>query len=135
MNSFAGIFWLVLAQLQNRYFVEHLPVAAYVRLEKKKKWNSVFLFCSVWHSSLWHCKIQSGNKNKLRTFQPQIWKKIRTASLKRNLLVLIKKKSVNNENNKILCWVHLKSKIRHQNNFRDIFRVFIMYPQRWTLST
>ena len=40
LNSFSGIF----AQLQNRFFVEHLPVAAYVRClkEKKwKKWNSV----------------------------------------------------------------------------------------------
>ena len=45
LNSFAGIFWLVLAQLQNRFFVEHLPVAAYVRCLKEKewkKWNSVF---------------------------------------------------------------------------------------------
>ena len=38
-------FWLVLAHLQNRFFVEHLPVAAHVRCLKEewKKWNSVFL--------------------------------------------------------------------------------------------
>ena len=45
-NSFAGIFWLVLAQLQNCFYVEHLPVAAYVlclREKEWKKWNSVFL--------------------------------------------------------------------------------------------
>ena len=35
-----------------------------------------------------------GNKNKLRTFHPQKWKKLRTVSLKQNLLVLIKKQSV-----------------------------------------
>ena len=48
-------FWLVLAQLQNQFFVEQLPVAAYVRCLKekeRKKWNSVFLLYSVWHSSM-----------------------------------------------------------------------------------
>ena len=82
MNSFAGIFILVLTQLQNRFFVEHLPVAAYVRCVKEKeckKWNSVFLLYSVWHSSLWQWRFSRGNKNKLRTFQPQIWKKIKNS--------------------------------------------------------
>ena len=36
-------------------------------------------------------RFSRGNKNKLRKFQPQKWKKIKTASLKQNLLVLIKK--------------------------------------------
>ena len=36
-NSFAGIFRLALSQLQNRFFVEHLPVAAYVRCLKEKE--------------------------------------------------------------------------------------------------
>ena len=82
MNSFAGIFWLVLAQLQNHFFIEHLPVAAYVRFLKEKD----ILLCGI-------TRFSRGNKNKLRTFQPQKWKKIRTVSLKQNLLVL-KKKSV-----------------------------------------
>ena len=46
MNSFAGIFGLVLTQLQNWFFVEHLLVAAYVRCLKEKEWkksNSVIL--------------------------------------------------------------------------------------------
>ena len=50
LNSFAGIFWLVLAQLLNCFFVEHLPVAAYMRCLKKKKWqkwNSVFILLSL----------------------------------------------------------------------------------------
>ena len=54
--------WTLL-QLQNRFFVEHLPVTAYVRCLKEKewkKWNSVFSLYPVWHSSLWHCKVQSG---------------------------------------------------------------------------
>ena len=97
MNSFAGNCWLVLAQLQNRFFIEHLPVAAYVRCLKEKKNES-----SVWQKK-WTaqsgilCGIANfsrGNKNKLRTFQPQKWKILRTASLKQNLLVLIKKNSV-----------------------------------------
>ena len=60
LNFFAGIFLLVLAHLQNRFFVEHLPLAVYVRCWKEKewkKWNSVFVLYSVWHSSLWHCKV------------------------------------------------------------------------------
>ena len=81
MNSFAGIFWLVLAQLQNHFFIEHLPVAAYVRFLKEKD----ILLCGI-------TRFSRGNKNKLRTFQPQKWKKLRTASLKQNLLVLIKKR-------------------------------------------
>ena len=94
MNSFAGNCWLVLAQLQNRFFIEHLPVAAYVRCLKEKKNES-----SVWQKK-WTaqsgilCGIANfsrGNKNKLRTFQPQKWKILRTASLKQNLLVLVKK--------------------------------------------
>ena len=55
-----------------------------------------------------------GNKNKLRTFQPQKWKILRTASLKQNLLVLVKKTNdvrtlndlpINWENLPIFRWV------------------------------
>ena len=94
LNSFASIFWLVLAQLQNRLFVEHLPMAAYVRCLKEKewkKWNSCF-YCT--QSDILLCAISRfswGNKNKLKTFQPQKLKKKRTVSIKQNLLVLIKK--------------------------------------------
>ena len=83
MNSFAGIFWLVLAQLQNRFFVEHLPVAAYVRCLKEKewkKWNIVCFYCT--QSDILLCDIarfSRGNKNKLRTFLPQKWKKIKNS--------------------------------------------------------
>ena len=97
MNSFADIFWLVLTQLQNRFFVEHLPVAAYVRCVKEKewkKWNSVFLLYSVWHSSLWQWRFSRGNKNKLRTFQPQIWKKIKNSQPLTKFTGSYKKKSV-----------------------------------------
>ena len=98
MNSFAGIFWLVLAQLQNRFFVEHLPVAAYVRCLKEKewkKWNSVFLLYSVWHSSLWHGKVQSGKLEQIKNISAsKMKKKLRTASFKQNLLVLIKKECI-----------------------------------------
>ena len=110
MNSLAGIFWLVLAQLQNRFFVEYLPVAAHVRCLKEKewkKWNSVFLL----YSSDILCgiaKFSRGNKNKLRTFQPQKWKKIRTASLNENLLVLIKKECNSKANtHKVLRVIHI----------------------------
>ena len=78
LNSFASIFWLVLAQLQNRLFVEHLPMAAYVRCLKEKewkKWNSCF-YCT--QSDILLCAISRfnwGNKNKLKTFQPQKLKK------------------------------------------------------------
>ena len=48
---FDQIFWLVLAQLHNGFFVEHLPVAAaFVRCLKEKewkKWNSVFIALSL----------------------------------------------------------------------------------------
>ena len=39
LNSFAGIFWLVLVQLPNWFFVEHLSVAAYVLYLKEKEWK------------------------------------------------------------------------------------------------
>ena len=78
LNSFAGIFWLVLAHLQNRFFVEHLPVAAYVRCLKEKewkKWNSVFLLHSVCHFSLWHCKVQSGKEEQIKNISASKMKK------------------------------------------------------------
>ena len=67
-NSFAGIFWLFLVQLQNKFFVEHLPVVAYVRCLKEKelkKWNSVFLLYSGWHSSV----ALQGSVGEIRTNQ------------------------------------------------------------------
>ena len=81
LDSFAGIFWLVLAQLQNRFSVEHLQVAAYVRCLKEKewkKWNIVCFYCT--QSDILLCGIarfSRGNKSKLRTFQSQKWKKIK----------------------------------------------------------
>ena len=50
--------------------------------------QSDILLCGI-------ARFSRANKNKLRTFQPQKWKKLRRARLKQNLLVLIKKKSVN----------------------------------------
>ena len=48
--------------------------------------QSEILLCGI-------ARFSRGNKNKLTTFQPQKWKKkIRTSSLKQNLVVLIKKK-------------------------------------------
>ena len=84
MNSFAGIFWLVLAQLQNQFFVKHLPVAAYMRclyalLERNRMKEmkycvfivlSLIFFCGI-------ARFSRGKKNKLRTFQPQKWQKIK----------------------------------------------------------
>ena len=49
--------------------------------------QSDILLCGI-------ARFSRGNKNKLRTFQPQKWKKLRTASLKQNLLVLIKKECI-----------------------------------------
>ena len=93
LNSFAVIFWKVLAQLQNRFFVEHLSVAAYVCCLKEKewkKWNSVFLKYSVWHSSLWYCKVQSGKKEQIKNISASKMKqKIKNCQL---LLVLTKKR-------------------------------------------
>ena len=84
MNSFAGIFWLVLAQLQNQFFVKHLPVAAYMcclyalleRNRMKEMKYCVFIVLSL----IFFCGIarfSRGKKNKLRTFQPQKWQKIK----------------------------------------------------------
>ena len=82
MISFAGIFLVVLAQSQNRFFVEHLPVAGYVRCLKEKEWkklNSVILLYSLWHFFCGIARYIRGNKNKLRTFQPQKWNKIKNS--------------------------------------------------------
>ena len=83
-----------MAQLQNRFFIEHHPVAAYVRCLKEKEWKKKIVCFYSTKSDILLCGIarfSRGNKNKLRTFKPQKGKKIRTASLKQNLLVLIKK--------------------------------------------
>ena len=97
MNSFAGIFWLVLAQLQNQFFVEHLPVAAYVRCLKEKewkKWNSVFLLYSVWHSSLWHYKVQSGKKEQIKNISASKMKKNEEQPASNKIYWFLKKKRV-----------------------------------------
>ena len=49
--------------------------------------QSDILLCGI-------ARFSRGNKNKLRTFQPQNEKKLRTASLKQNLVVLIKKECI-----------------------------------------
>ena len=62
--------------------------------KKKNKRNEIACFYRT-QSDILLCGIarfNRGNKNKLRTFQPQKGKKLRTASLKQNLLALIKKK-------------------------------------------
>ena len=114
MNSFAGIFWLVLAQLQNHFFIEHLPVAAYVRFLKEKD----ILLCGI-------TRFSRGNKNKLRTFQPQKWKKIRTASLKQNLLVLIKKYIY-------ITWEPFFLESHSQNVVEKLFPDPFLKNQNWT---
>ena len=63
--------------------------------------QSDILLCGV-------VRFSRGNKNKLRTFQPQKWKKIRTASLNENLLVLIKKECNSKANtHKVLRVIHI----------------------------
>ena len=95
LNSFAGIFWLVLAQLQNQFFAEHLPVAAYERCLKEKEWkkqSSVFIVLSL---TFFFVALQL-SVGEIRTnyehFSPKNENKIRKTSLKQNLLVLMKKK-------------------------------------------
>ena len=65
--------------------------------KKKNERNEIVCFYCT-QSDIFLCGIARfswANKDKLRTFQPQKWKKLRTASLKQNLLVLIKKKECN----------------------------------------
>ena len=62
--------------------------------KKKNDRNEIVCFYRA-QSDILLCGIarfNRGNKNKLRTFQPQKGKKIRTASLKQNLLALKKKR-------------------------------------------
>ena len=61
--------------------------------KKKNERNEIVCFYCT-QSDILLCGIarfSRENKNKLRTFQPQKWKKLRTASLKQNLPVLIKR--------------------------------------------
>ena len=60
--------------------------------KKKNERNEIVCFYCT-QSDILLCGIArfSRGNNKLRTFQPQKWKKLRTASLKQNLLFLIKK--------------------------------------------
>ena len=72
--------WTI-AQLLSRFFVEHVPVAAYVRCLKEKewkKWTSVF-YCTQSDILCGIARFSRGNKSKLRTFQPQKWKKIKNS--------------------------------------------------------
>ena len=77
---FDRIFWLVLAQLQSSFFIEHLPVAVYVRcLKEKEERNEIVCFYCT-QSDIFLCGIarfSQENKNKLRTFEPQKWKRIK----------------------------------------------------------
>ena len=65
--------------------------------KKKNERNEIVCFYCI-QSDILLCGIvrfSRGNKNKLRTFQSQKWKKkLRTASLRQNLLVLIKKECI-----------------------------------------
>ena len=66
--------------------------------KKKYERNEIVCFyCAQFHTVCGIAKFSQGNKNKLRIFQPQKWKKtkqLRTASFKQNLLVLIKKECI-----------------------------------------
>ena len=112
MNSFAGVFWLFLAQSQNQFFAEHLPsdcLCALLERKRMKKMKYCF-YCTQYDILL--CAIAKfcrGKKNKLRTFQSQKWKKKkkRTASLKQNLLVLIKKECILQNHRQICAHLHL----------------------------
>ena len=97
MNFFAGIFWLVLSQLQIQFFLEHLPVVAYVTPWKKKNERNdiVCFYCT--QSTILLCGIARFsrlNKNKLRTFQPQKWKRIKKCQPQTKFTGCWKKKSV-----------------------------------------
>ena len=62
--------------------------------KKKNERNEIVCFCCT-QSGILLCGIARfswENKNELRTFQSQKWKKLRAASLKQNLLVLINKR-------------------------------------------
>ena len=72
-----------------------------MRIAWKKKYERneiVCFYCGQFHIVCGIAKFSQGNKNKLRTFQSQKWKKkkkkLRTASFKQNLLVLIKKECI-----------------------------------------
>ena len=58
----------------------------------------MFLLHSVWYSSLWHWRVQLGEYEQIKNISASKMrkkkKKLRTPSLKQNLLVLIKKESV-----------------------------------------
>ena len=77
------------------FFIEHILVAAYVRcLKEKNERNEIVCFYCT-QSDILFCRIarfSQGNKNKLRTYQPQKWKKLRTASLKQNFTGSYKKR-------------------------------------------
>ena len=61
--------------------------------KKKNERNEMVCFYSTQSDILLCGMFSRGNKNKLRAFQSQKWKKqLRTASPKQNLLVLIKKR-------------------------------------------
>ena len=68
----------------------------YAAWKKKNEINEIVCFYYT-QSNILLCGIarfSRGNKNKLRTFQPEKWKKLRTASLKQSSLVLIKKEGI-----------------------------------------
>ena len=66
--------------------------------KKKNERNEIVCFYCTQSDILLRgiARTSQGKKNKLRTFQPQKWKKkLRTAILKQNLLILIKKRECN----------------------------------------
>ena len=89
LNSFADIFWLVLSQLQNRFFVDHLPMAAYVCCLKEKEWNEIESFHCT-QSDILLCGSVGEIGTNSQHFSLKNEKKLRTVRLKQNLLVLIK---------------------------------------------
>ena len=111
MNSFAGVFWLFLAQSQNQFLQSTSPVTAYVRCLKEKewkKWNIVFI---VLRMTFFFVALQS-SVGEIRTNYEHFSlknenKKKRTASLKQNLLVLIKKECILQNHRQICAHLHL----------------------------
>ena len=88
---------MVLAQLQNQFFLEHLPVAAYVPTWKKKNERNEIVCFYCTQSDILLCGIarfSRGSKNKLRTFQPQKWKTVKNSQPQRKFTGSYKTKRV-----------------------------------------
>ena len=67
-------------------------LCALLERKKMKEMKQCAFCCTQSDTLLWGiARFSREDKNKLRTLQPQKWKNLRTASLKQNLLVPIKK--------------------------------------------